>query len=99
MEAVGVVVRDIGVRAFNATCKICSDEQVKDSVDAIRGDPAVLRLRNGLGDIVGAGGAVERSESIENRAAHVGPLFALALQPRARRHLERVALVKLMIVA
>jgi len=98
VEAIGMGVRDIGIRTLDPTGQIGGHEQVEDSIDAVRGNAAVLVLRNSLGDVIGAGRPVERGESFENGGPHVRPLFATAGQPLARRIAKRLALMKLMLV-
>jgi membrane-associated protease RseP (regulator of RpoE activity) len=58
-------VGDIGVGAFDPPRKIGADEQIEDAVDAVGGDAAALLVRDGFGDVVGAGGTIEAGESFE----------------------------------
>ena len=44
--------------------------------------PAAPRLRDRLGDVIGAGRLVEAGQRVEHRGAHVGPLLAALGQPR-----------------
>ena len=42
VQAVGMIVGDIGVFAFDAAGEVGADEQVEDSVDAVGGDACLL---------------------------------------------------------
>ena len=59
VQAVGMSNGDIGAGAFHPPLAFRSDEQVEDAIDAIRGNPAALLVRNSPGDVVGAGGLLE----------------------------------------
>jgi len=50
VEAVGMLVGDIGVRTFDPPREIGSDEQIEDPIDAVGGDPSALRVRNSFGE-------------------------------------------------
>ena len=91
-------IRDIGVRALHPPGEVGADEEVEDPIDAVRGDAAVLALRNGLRDIIGTGRSIEAGERVENGRAHVGPLLASARHPLTRRVAKRLALVQVMLV-
>jgi hypothetical protein len=93
-----MVIGNVGVGAFHSPGKVRTDKEVKNSVDAVRGDASALRLRDRFGHVVGAGGLVETRERIEHRRSHSGPLLALLGQPLTRSGPQRVSLVELVIV-
>src|SRR3954471_15836517 len=51
VQAVGMLVGDVGVGALDPPREVGADEQVEDPIDAVGGDPASLRLRHRLGDV------------------------------------------------
>ena len=53
VQAVRMVVGDIGIGALDPAGEIRSDEQIEDSIDAVGGDPAALILRDLLGNVIG----------------------------------------------
>ena len=98
VEAAGMLVGDIGVRAFDPAGEVSADEQVEYPIDAVGGDAAALRPRDLLGNVIGAGRLVEARQRVEHGRPHIGPLLAFSGQLVASRRLERIAFVKLMIV-
>src|SRR4051794_41947693 len=76
VQAVGMVVGDIGVGALDPAGEVGADEQIEDAVDAVGGDAAALALRHLVGDVVGGGGALENRQRLENGGAHLGPPLA-----------------------
>ena len=67
VQAIGMVVGDIGVGALDPAGEVGADEQVEDPVDAVGGDPAALVLRDLLGDVVGARPACRSSPARRTR--------------------------------
>ena len=61
-------------------------------------DAAVLALRNGLRDVIGAGGPIEAGERVEHGGSHVRPLLATTRHPLTRGVAKRLALVQVMLV-
>jgi len=99
VQAVGMGIRHIGIRAFDTAREVGADEQVEDPIDAIGRDAPVLVLRNGLGNIVSAGRPIEGCERFEDCGSHVGPLLAAALQVLASGIAERVALMQVVLMS
>src|SRR5690242_19216494 len=54
VEAAGMLVRDIGIRALDAAREVGGHEQVENPVDAVGGDAPALGARDGFGDVIGA---------------------------------------------
>jgi hypothetical protein len=98
MQTRGVLVGDIGVRAFDPPGEVRTNEQIEDSIHAIRRHAAIQAFRDFLGDIVSARGFFEVCQCVEHRGPHIGPLLALFHQPVASRYLQGFALVELVIV-
>ena len=84
VQAVGMVVGDIGVGALDPAGEVGADEQVEDPVDAVGRDPPALVLRDLLGDVVGRGRPVEAGQRVEHGGAHRRPLLARLLHRRLR---------------
>jgi hypothetical protein len=81
VEAAGVLISDIGIRAFHPPREIGSDEQVEDSVDAVGCDPFAARFRYGLGNVISGRRPVETCKCVEYRRTHVRPLLAALDDP------------------
>ena len=98
MQAIGMVVGDIGVGALDPPGEIGADEQIEDAVDAVRRDPPPFRLRDLVGDVVGGSGAVEAGEGLEHGGAHLRPLLARALHRALGGGDERLPFVAVVMV-
>lgn len=85
MQAVGVRIGDIGIGAFNAARKICPNEQIKDTIDAIGCDAAPFGLRYRLSNVISGRRPVKTGQCLKNPGAHGGPLLAGPFQRGLRR--------------
>jgi len=98
VQALGMGIRDISVRALDPSRKVRRYEQVEDPIDAVGGDAASLSARDRLGDIISARGLIETGQGFEHSLAHSGPLLALSGQAVAGSIFQRLAVMDLMIV-
>ena len=99
MKTAGMGVGDVGVGAFDPPGEVGTDEQVEDPVDAVGRDPAPLRLRDRVGDVIGAGRAGEPCERIEHGRTHIRPLLAGIDQPLAGGGSKRLPGMHMVVVA
>jgi hypothetical protein len=91
MQATGMAVGQKGIGAFDPPDQIVGNEQVKDPVNAIGRYTPTARQADAVGDIIGAGGFVERGNSGKNLRAHFGPLFAARFERSLCRGSQGIA--------
>lgn len=99
MQAIGMSVGDIGIRAFNAPGQVCADEQIQDPVNAVGRNPSPLRLRHRLGNVICRCWLIETRQCRENLGAHRRPLLTGSLQRGLRGDGKRNAFMFMMLVA
>lgn len=98
VQAPGMLVRNIGIRTFDAAREIGVHEEIENSIDAVRRDTALLLFRNLFGDVIGTRRLAEARERVKHRGPHIGPLLALLRKLPFCSLLERVPFVELVLV-
>ena len=85
MNAARMIIRQKGILALDAKRQIARDEQIEDSIDAIRRNAPSHDCAQPFSNFIGADWLTCLGKNLEHIAAHFGPLLAFSSQDRASR--------------